>query len=62
MRLQSCEIQYSSEDKTGNYPKYYKTMQDKLKLEQQKLSRKVLKSNNWYKQKESNIKNSNKNR
>lgn len=45
------DFYYSSEDKTGNYPKYYKIMQEKLKLEQQKLSRKVLKSNNWYKQK-----------
>lgn len=45
------DFYYSSEDKKGNYPKYYRDMQNKLKLEQQKLSRKVLKSNNWIKQK-----------
>ncbi|HCL4447285.1 TPA: transposase [Clostridium botulinum] len=42
----------SSEGMKANYPKYYRIMQDKLKLEQQKLSRKVLKSNNWIKQKQ----------
>jgi putative transposase len=41
----------SSEGETANYPKYYRKMQDKLKLEQQRLSRKVLKSSNWIKQK-----------
>lgn len=41
----------SSEDTTANYPKYYRIMQNKLKLEQQRLSRKILKSNNWYRQK-----------
>lgn len=41
----------SSEGMKANYPKYYRVMQEKLKLEQQKLSRKELKSNNWIKQK-----------
>ncbi|MFC0903719.1 RNA-guided endonuclease InsQ/TnpB family protein [Clostridium sp. MT-14] len=41
----------SSEGMIANYPKYYRIMQNKLKLEQQRLSRKILKSNNWYKQK-----------
>lgn len=45
------DFYYSSEDMIANYPKYYRKMQNKLKLEQQKLSRKMLKSNNWYKQK-----------
>ncbi|MGL4992319.1 MAG: RNA-guided endonuclease InsQ/TnpB family protein [Sarcina sp.] len=41
----------SSEGEKANYPKYYRVAEEKLKLEQRKLSRKKLKSNNWYKQK-----------
>lgn len=41
----------SSEGEKANYPRYYRKMENKLKLEQQKLSRKQLKSNNWIKQK-----------
>lgn len=41
----------SSEDTKANYPRYYRIMQEKLKREQQRLSRKQLKSNNWIKQK-----------
>lgn len=40
-----------SEDRRANYPKYYRKLENKLMKEQQKLSRKVLKSNNWIKQK-----------
>jgi len=40
-----------SEDKRANYPKYYVKSEDKLKKEQQKLSRKILKSSNWIKHK-----------
>lgn len=48
-----------SEDRRANYPKYYRRLENKLKLEQQRLSRKILKSNNWIKQKKkiSNIQN-----
>jgi putative transposase len=41
----------SSDGEIANYPHYYRVMEEKLKLEQRKLSRKVLKSNNWIKQK-----------
>lgn len=41
-----------SEGTKANYPHYYRTLEAKLKKEQQKLSRKKLYSNNWYKQKE----------
>ena len=41
----------SSVGEKANYPKYYKKLEDKLKLEQRKLSRKKLFSSNWYKQK-----------
>ena len=41
----------SSEGEIANYPKYYRSMEEKLKIEQRKLSRKQLKSNNWIKQK-----------
>ena len=41
----------SSEGEKANYPFYYRKMEDKLKLEQQRLCRKQLKSNNWIKQK-----------
>lgn len=37
----------SSEGEKANYPHYYRIMEEKLMLEQRKLSRKVLKSNNW---------------
>ena len=40
-----------NEGRKANYPKYYKKLEDRLKLEQQKLCRKILKSNNWIKQK-----------
>jgi len=40
-----------SQGRKANYPKYYKRTEEKLKKEQQKLSRKILKSNNWIKQK-----------
>jgi len=40
-----------SDGRKANYPKYYRKLEDKLKKEQQKLSSKVLKSNNWIKQK-----------
>jgi putative transposase len=40
-----------SEGRRANYPKYYRKLENKLKKEQQKLSRKVLKSNNWIKEK-----------
>ena len=40
-----------SEGRKANYPKYYRKLENKLKKEQQKLSRKVLKSNNWIKEK-----------
>jgi len=41
----------NSEGEKANYPHYYRKLENKLKLEQQRLSRKVLKSNNWIKQK-----------
>ena len=41
----------SSEGEKANYPHYYRIHEAKLKLEQQRLSNKVLKSNNWIKQK-----------
>lgn len=41
----------SSEGEKANYPRYYRKLEDKLKLEQQRLSRKELNSNNWIKQK-----------
>jgi putative transposase len=41
----------SSDCEKANYPHYYTEFEDKLKLEGQRLSRKVLKSNNWIKQK-----------
>ena len=47
----SHDFYYSSEGKTANYPRYYRKSEEKLKKEQRKLSRKVLKSNNWKKQK-----------
>ena len=40
-----------NDGRKANYPKYYKKLEDRLKLEQQKLCRKILKSNNWIKQK-----------
>jgi putative transposase len=40
-----------SEGRKANYPKYYRKLENKLKEEYKKLSRKVLKSNNWIKQK-----------
>lgn len=40
-----------SQGRKVNYPKYYRKLEKKLKREQQKLSKKVLKSNNWIKQK-----------
>lgn len=45
------DFYYSSDNKIANYPHYYRKSEEKLKEEQRKLSRKVLKSNNWYKQK-----------
>lgn len=45
------DFYYSSDDKIANCPHYYRKSEEKLKEEQRKLSRKVLKSNNWYKQK-----------
>ena len=41
----------SNEGKKANYPSYYRKTEAKLKREQQKLSKKELKSNNWIKQK-----------
>ena len=41
----------SSDGERANYPHYYRKSEEKLAYEQKKLSRKVLKSNNWYKQK-----------
>ena len=41
----------SSDREKANYPHYYSESEDKLKLEGQRLCRKVLKSNNWIKQK-----------
>lgn len=40
-----------SEGMRANYPHYYKKLEEKIKQEQRKLSRKKLKSNNWIKQK-----------
>jgi putative transposase len=40
-----------SEGRRANYPRYYRKLENKLKKEQQKLSSKVLKSNNWIKEK-----------
>ena len=40
-----------SEGRKANYPKCYRKLEIKLKKEQQKLSSKLLKSNNWIKQK-----------
>jgi putative transposase len=40
-----------SEGQTANYPRYAKQMEVKLAKEQKKLSRMVLRSNNWFKQK-----------
>lgn len=45
------DFYYSSDNKIANYPHYYRKSEEKLKEEQRKLSRKVLKSKNWYKQK-----------
>lgn len=47
----SHDFYYSSENKKANYPYYYRKSEEKLKQEQRKLSRKVLYSKNWYKQK-----------
>ena len=41
----------SSDDERANYPHYYRKTEQRLKKEQQKLTRKQLKSNNWIKQK-----------
>ena len=41
----------SSDGEKANYPKYYRKLEEKLKIEQRKLSRKKLFSSNWYKQK-----------
>lgn len=41
----------SSDGEKANYPKYYRISEEKLKVEQRKLSRKKLFSSNWYKQK-----------
>jgi putative transposase len=40
-----------SEGERANYPQYYKKLEEKIKKEQRKLSRKKLNSNNWLKQK-----------
>jgi len=40
-----------SEGRKANYPKYYRKLENKLKQQQKKLSMKILKSNNWIKQK-----------
>lgn len=40
-----------SEGKRANYPKFYRKMEEKLIYEQRKLSRKVMYSNRWWKQK-----------
>ncbi|MGL5715930.1 MAG: RNA-guided endonuclease InsQ/TnpB family protein [Paraclostridium sp.] len=40
----------SSDGEKANYPKYYRKLEEKLKREQRKLSRKKLFSSNWYKQ------------
>ena len=45
------DFYYSSDNKIANYPHYYRKSEEKLKKEQRKLSRKILKSNNWHKQK-----------
>jgi putative transposase len=41
----------SSDGERANYPQYYRKTEQRLKKEQQKLTRKQLKSNNWIKQK-----------
>ena len=41
-----------SNGKKANYPHYYRKSEEKLKKLQRELSRKQLKSNNWYKQKQ----------
>ena len=41
----------SSDGEKANYPKYYRKLEEKLKIEQRKLSRKKLFSSNWCKQK-----------
>jgi putative transposase len=41
----------SSEGERANYPRYYRKLEEKLRLEQQSLSNKVLRSKNWIKQK-----------
>lgn len=41
----------SSENEKANYPHYYRKSENKLKQEQRKLSRRVLGSSNWKKQK-----------
>ncbi|MBK5243192.1 transposase, partial [Clostridium sp.] len=48
-----------SEGRKANYPKYYRKLESKLKLQQKRLSMKILKSNNWIKQKKkiSNLQN-----
>ncbi|MCB2312589.1 transposase [Clostridium tagluense] len=40
-----------SEGRKANYPKYYRKSEEKLKKQQRKLSKKILKSNNWIRQK-----------
>lgn len=40
-----------SEGERANYPKFYRKMEEKLIYEQRKLSRKVMHSNRWWKQK-----------
>ena len=45
------DFYYSSENEKGNYPRYYRKTENKLKQEQRKLSRKVFGSSNWKKQK-----------
>jgi len=44
------ELFVSSDGQLGDYPRYYRTMEDKLAREQRKLSKMVQGSNNYYKQ------------
>lgn len=46
------DFYYSSDNKTANYPHYYRKSEEKLKKLQRSLSRKELKSSNWKKQKQ----------
>ena len=45
----SHDFYVSSEGKTANYPHYYRKSEMRLKKLQKQLSKKVLRSNNWYK-------------